>query len=473
MKATSRIYRTNLTLLTDLYQLTMAYGYWKTGMYKKESVFHLFFRKSPFKGNYAIACGLAEVVDYLKNIHFSEDDVSYLGSLKGADGKQLFEEGFLNFLQRWEFQCDVDAVEEGTIVFPNEPLIRVKGPLWQAQLLETTMLNMINFSTLIATKASRVVAAAEGDTVLEFGLRRAQGADGGITASKSAYIGGCHATSNVLAGKLFGIPVKGTHAHSWVMSFETELEAFEALAETLPNNCTFLVDTYNTVEGVKNAILTGTQLRISGHDLMSIRLDSGDLAQLSIHARQMLDEAGFQNTKIVASNDLDEYSIRKLKSEGARIDIWGVGTHLVTAYDQPALGGVYKLSAIENTNSGTWDYKVKKSEELIKVSNPGIQEVRRILNEDGKPIKDIIFDRDLATHLPNEGVDILKPIFKNGKLVYKTPSALQARKHATEQIQLFEGVLDTDYPVELEAGLLQKKKEIMGLLVSKITTNQS
>ncbi len=279
-----------------------------------------------------------------------------------------------------QLKIDIDAMPEGTVAFPHEPLLRVRGPIIECQILETALLNILNFQTLIATKASRVVHAAQGDQVLEFGLRRAQGIDGALAASRAAYIGGCHATSNVLAGKLFGIPVRGTHAHSWVMSFENELEAFAAYAQAMPNNCVFLVDTYDTLEGVRNAIRIGNVLRDSGHRMVGIRLDSGDLAQLSVDARKLLDEAGFTDASIVASNDLDEKLIESLKHQGAKISIWGVGTKLVTAYDQPALGGVYKLGAIQDSD-GRWVPKIKLSEQLIKTSTPGILQVRRYFHQ--------------------------------------------------------------------------------------------
>jgi nicotinate phosphoribosyltransferase len=450
-----KIYKTNLSLLTDLYQLTMAYGYFKQDMHQKESVFHLFFRKNPFKGHYAIACGLELAIEYLENIHFSVDELQYLRSLNGSDNKPLFDEAFLELLQNWDFQCHIDAIPEGTVVFANEPLLRVQGPIWQAQLLETTLLNIINFSTLIATKAARIVAAAEKETVLEFGLRRAQGVDGALTASRAAYIGGVHATSNVLAGQLFGIPVRGTHAHSWVMSFAEEKTAFEQYAHALPNNLTFLVDTYNTLEGVKTAIQTVKNMKIN-NNMFGIRLDSGDLAALSISARQLLDEAGFPNAKIVASNDLDEYEIEKLKKRGAKIDIWGVGTKLVTAYDQPALGGVYKLAALRN-ESGDWDYKIKLSEDLIKVSNPGILQVRRVYSADKTIEKDILYDETDCGVLPN-GVDLLKPIFVKGKLIYQNPKIHALRTHTLKNIAMLAG---TSPVVQLEKQLEINKLQLM------------
>ncbi|MES2572953.1 MAG: nicotinate phosphoribosyltransferase, partial [Verrucomicrobiota bacterium] len=349
-------------LLTDLYQLTMLYAHWKSDTADKEAVFHLFYRKQPFKGGFSIACGLSDAIDYLRALSFGEEELAYLRTLCGNDGKPLFEHAFLEYLQAMEWQCEVDGIPEGTVVFPHEPLLRIQGPLIQCQLVETTLLNLLNFQTLIATKAARVCLATQGDPVMEFGLRRAQGADGALAASRAAYIGGCAATSNVLAGHLFGIPVRGTHAHSWVMSFDTEENAFRAYAEAMPNNAVFLVDTYDTIRGVQNAIRQGIALREKGHELAGIRLDSGDLAYLSIEARRMLDEAGFPNASIVASNDLDEHTIVSLKQQGATINVWGVGTKLVTAYDQPALGGVYKLAAVR-AGSGAWEHRVKLSEQ--------------------------------------------------------------------------------------------------------------
>src|SRR5215213_2354655 len=357
--STLPLYGQSLSLLTDLYQLTMAYGYWKLGRGEQEAVFHLTFRKHPFAGGFTVACGLHAVIDYLRALRFDESDVGYLATLKGNDGRPLFDRKFLDYLRDMRFTCDIDAIPEGTAVFPHEPLVRVKGPILQAQIIETPLLNLVNFQTLIATKAARVCLAARGEPVLEFGLRRAQGIDGALSASRAAYVGGCAATSNVLAGRLFGIPVKGTHAHSWVMSFEDEREAFQEYAEALPNNCVFLADTYDTLEGVRRAAEVGKKLRARGHEMVGIRLDSGDLAYLSIEARKILDEAGFPRAAILASNDLDENLIASLKEQGAKVNVWGVGTKLVTAYDQPALGGVYKMAAIRAKDGKAWEHKVK------------------------------------------------------------------------------------------------------------------
>ena len=477
----NQLYRHNLSLLTDLYQLTMAYGYWKNDLQNRKAVFHLYYRKNPFKGDFAIACGLENVIAFIQQFKFKKDDLAYLGTLKGSDGKALFEQDFLTYLAQLKFDCDIDAIPEGTLVLPNQPLVRVKGSLIQAQLIETVLLNLINFPTLIATKAARIVAAAKGDTVLEFGLRRAQGIDGGITASRAAYIGGCHATSNVLAGKLFDLPIKGTHAHSWVMGFDSEKEAFEKYASAMPNNCTLLVDTYDTVEGVKKAIKVGKQLRKKGFDLGGIRLDSGDLAALSIASRKLLDKAGFKNTKIVASNDLDEYEIKRLKKLKAKIDVWGVGTRLATAYDQAALGGVYKLAAFKDKKKD-WQYTVKLSEQAIKVSNPGILQVRRFYHH-SIPIGDIIYDtnnpideKSIAMFVLNkkkkffsmtEGEDLLVPIFKKGKLIYQLPSIHAIRQQTIEQIALFKKVKLASYPTGLEFELSQQKSKLINRLRPK------
>jgi nicotinate phosphoribosyltransferase len=469
-------------LLTDLYQLTMAYGYWKTRTHHKEAVFHLFFRQAPFKSGYTIAAGLSDAIAWLKDLRFAENDLTYLASLTGNDGGPLFDAGFLDYLRTFAFTCDVDAIPEGTVVFPNEPLLRIKGPIIQAQIVETALLNFINFSTLIATKAARICLAAQGEPVLEFGLRRAQGVDGALAASRAAYIGGCAATSNVLAGQIFGIPVKGTHAHSWVMSFDDEPGAFRAYAEAMPNNCVFLVDTYDTLEGVRRAVEAGRWLRTQGHEMVGIRLDSGDLAYLSIAARKILDDAGFPQAVIVASNDLDEHIIASLKQQGAKIGLWGVGTKLVTAFDQPALGGVYKLAAIREAG-GPWDYKVKLSEQAIKVSTPGIQQVRRytrnhefvgdmIYNEYAPPAAGrILVDPNNSTRrktIPADATmeDLLVPIFRQGVLVYDEPVLSAIRARASSQLgQLYAGTKRLlnphEYPVGLEPGLFDLKTSLI------------
>jgi len=474
--------------MTDLYQLTMAYGYWKVGLAEHRSVFHLFFRKNPFAGGYSIAAGLEQVTQLLKRWKFSKDDRDYLSGLNGNDGQPLFEPDFLTYLTDTPLQVSLDAIREGTVVFPHEPLLRVSGPLIQCQLLETALLTIINFQTLIATKASRICRAAKGDPVLEFGLRRAQGIDGGLSASRAAYIGGCAATSNVLAGKLYDIPVKGTHAHSWVMAFSDEPTAFRQYASALPNNCVFLVDTYDTLNGVKNAIEVGQDLRKNGHEMVGIRLDSGDLSQLSIRARKLLDEGGFPNASIIASNDLDEYRIQALKEQGAEIRVWGVGTRMATAYDQPALGGVYKLAAIKSP-AQTWQYRIKLSEQTIKTSNPGIQQVRRYYDVNGKALCDLIYDDgnppvdpaimvstadgktviDVPTTDNHAGfVDLLEPVLRDGHELGERQSAGIARDRCVDQLSSFpETVLSlsksADYTVGLCDNLNVEKQRLISI----------
>lgn len=482
MSTLKKIYNTSLTLLTDLYQISMAYGYWKEGVADKEAVFHLFFRHNPFKGGYTICAGLATAIEYLADLTFSDEDIAYLTGLVGTDNKPLFEQVFLDYLKTLRFDFDVDAIEEGTVVFPQEPLLRVKGSLLQCQLLETTLLNIINFQTLIATRAARICYAAKGEPVLEFGLRRAQGFDGGIAASRAAYLGGCAATSNVLAGKLYNIPVRGTHAHSWIMSFDSELDAFRAYAHALPNNSIFLVDTYNSIEGTKHAIEIGKELKQRGHHFAGIRLDSGDLAYLSIEARKLLDAAGFYDAVIVGSSDLDEHIIESLKAQGAKINVWGVGTKLATAYEQPALDGIYKLGAIRKPK-GIWEYKIKLSELAIKVTTPGLLRVRRFIDK-GRAIADAIYDenfgiqpntyiidpRDLTRRkrVPKnaESVELLVPIFRQGKLVYQPPALQQSRERAINQLQQFHDTIlrflnPHEYPVGLEQQLHELKTQLI------------
>lgn len=481
MNVLASTYRQSLALLTDLYEITMAYGYWKSGDREREAVFNLSFRAQPFGGGYSVACGLGTVVEYLDQFGFADDDLAYLASLAGADGEPLFEPAFLAYLAGLRLTCDVDAVPEGTAVFPHEPLLRVRGPIVQAQILETALLNIVNFQTLVATKAARVCHAAQGDPVLEFGLRRAQGIDGGLAASRAAYVGGCAATSNLLAGKLYGIPVRGTHAHSWVMSFDSERESFEAYARAMPNNCVFLVDTYDTLQGVRHAVEAGRALRERGHELLGIRLDSGDLAYLSIEARRILDEAGFPDAVIYASNDLDEHLITSLKQQGAKIAAWGVGTQLVTAFDQPSLGGVYKLSAVRS--GGAWQPRVKLSEQTAKVTTPGTLQVRRF-SRDGEFAGDMIYDEatppagevtmvdplDMTRrkHFPaqTQWEDLLVPVLRGGERVYRPPALDEVRRRVCSQLAGFhEGVKRFAnphvYPVGLEQRLHQLRTDLI------------
>lgn len=469
-------------LLTDLYQLTMAQGYWKSGRAGQTAVFHLFFRTLPFRGGYAVAAGLADAVRYLRDFRFAPEELDYLAALTAPDGSRLFEPDFLTYLQTVGPTCAVDAIPEGTVVFPHEPLLRVQGPILLGQLFETALLNILNFQTLIATKAARICGAARGEPVLEFGLRRAQGRDGALSASRAAFIGGCSATSNVLAGQRYGIPVRGTHAHSWVMSFDTEAEAFAAYAQALPNNCVFLVDTYDTLDGVRDAIAVGRRLRAQGQELLGVRLDSGDLAWLSQEARRLLDEAGFPRAAIVASNDLDEHVIESLKHQHAAIGVWGVGTRLVTAYDQPALGGVYKLTAVQRPD-GTWQPRIKLSEQAVKISNPGRLRVRRYRDAQGF-LGDAIYDEDHGVADPATIVDpadptrqkrlpaevtaeeLLVPVLRDGRVVCDQPDLPAIQQRARAQLAgLHEGIRRLEnphrYPAGLEASLYRRKLSLI------------
>lgn len=476
-------------LLTDLYQLTMALAAWRGGRADQEVAFHLYFRKAPFGSGYTVACGLDPALDYLEGLRFTAEDLSYLATLRGADGEPLFPPDFLDMLGAMRLSLDVDMVEEGTIVFPNEPLARVRGPLLQAQLVETALLTLVGFPTLVATKAARLTLAAGDDEVIEFGLRRAQGPDGGLSASRAAYVGGCASTSNVLAGQRFGIPVKGTHAHSWVMVFDEEQAAFDAYADALPNNVVLLVDTYDTLEGVRRAIATGRRLRERGHRLLGIRLDSGDLAYLSIEARRLLDEAGFADAAILASNELDEHVIASLKAQGATITVWGVGTRLATAHDDPSLGAVYKLTAVRAADGG-WTPRVKVSEQAAKTTTPGLLQVRRYARDGGgtpddRYAGDMLIDESVpfdgreatmvdpldptrrkrfAQDVPYE--TLLKPVMQRGVRV-RTPEPLSAaRDRAREQLAGFHSGIKRvinphRYPVGLELGLHDRKTALV------------
>lgn len=445
--------RQNLTLLTDLYELTMMQGYFRNKDQNETVIFDAFFRNNPMDGGYSISAGLAQVIDLIKNLHFSKEDLDYLASLN------LFDDDFLAYLKDFKFTGDIYAIPEGSIMFPREPMIKVIAPIMQAQLVETAILNIINHQSLIATKASRVCYAARGDGIMEFGLRRAQGPDAGIYGARAAVIGGCIGTSNVLAGQLFDIPVKGTHAHSWIMSFPDEYTAFKAYSEIYPNACLLLVDTYDTLKsGIPNAIRVFQEMRDSGIELKNygIRLDSGDLAYLSKKARKMLDAAGFPDAIISASNDLDEYLIDSLKVQGAAITSWGVGTHLITAKDCPSFGGVYKLAAVKGKD-GEFIPKIKLSENTEKVTNPGNKTIYRIYEKDSGKIKaDLIclvdekFDenKDLMLFDPLEPwkktklkggsytmKEILVPVFLNGECVYESPKVMDIRKYCQQELE--------------------------------------
>jgi nicotinate phosphoribosyltransferase len=471
-------------LTTDLYEVTMACGYWKAGVKDHEAAFHVAFRENPFDGEFTIACGLAQVVDLVREFHFQENEISYLGSQRGNDGKPLFDVDFLDHLRGLRLTCDIDAMPEGTLVFPHEPLIRVCGPIIQCQLLETALLNILNFQSLIATKAARVCLAAEHDAVIEFGLRRAQGVDGGLSAARAAYIGGCAGTSNLLAGERFAIPVSGTQAHSWIMFFETEREAFETYAKALPNNCVFLVDTYSTLDGVRRAIEVASQLRQDRHEMIGVRLDSGDRVALSIKARKMLDEAGFPKAVIVCSGDLDEYVIADMKRHGAKIDIWGVGTKLTTGQPDAALGGVYKLGAVRRPGE-QWQYRIKLSDEPAKSSCPGLLQVRRYSDANGRFIADAICEIDHRIREPcvivdpgtnvrreipagSDSADLLVPLFRKGELVYRVPEIHQSREHAGKQLNCAPPeVLKLDKPRRYGVGLEDSLHDLRSTLIAQ------
>jgi nicotinate phosphoribosyltransferase len=480
---------TRSALLTDLYELTMAQGYWATGRAELEAVFQLFFRRAPFGGGFAIAAGLDAALAHLEELRFGPDDLAYLAGLVGGDGSPLFQPGFLDYLRTFRPALDIDGVPEGTVVFAHEPLLRVRGPMLAAQLVESALLNAINFPTLVATKAARIVLAAGGAPVVEFGLRRAQGPDGGLTASRAAYIGGCVGTSNVLAGKCYGIPVRGTHAHSWVLSFETELEAFEAYGRVMPNNVILLVDTYDTASGVDNAIAAGRKLREAGHELEGIRLDSGDLAYLSREARAKLDAAGFRETKIMASNDLDEETIESLRLQRAAIDGWGVGTRLVTAYGQPALGGVYKLAAIR-AGDGRWRHVIKVSEQPDKTTIPGLLRARRYYDEAGVAAGDSIYDELTQAAEPTVIVDptnphrrkhlldewqteeLLVPAMRSGERLAPGPPVDAISDHARASLARFDPAIlrrvnPHAYPAGIEATLHARRERLIETAIAE------
>ena len=474
----------NFTLLTDFYELTMMQGYLKTGKHKEKVIFDMFYRKNPCGNGFAICCGLEQVIEYIRNLHFSEEDIDYLRSLG------TFDEDFIEYLRGFHFTGDIYAIPEGTVVFPKEPLIKVIAPVIEAQLVETAILNLVNHQSLIATKAYRVVHAAQGDGVMEFGLRRAQGPDAGIYGARAAVIAGCIGTSNVYAGQKFHMPVLGTHAHSWIMSFPTELEAFKAYARLYPNNCILLVDTYDTLKsGVKNAILCYDAMKEEGVTLkrFGIRLDSGDLAYLSKKARKMLDEAGYPEAIISASNDLDENLIESLKAQGACITSWGVGTNLITSESQPSFGGVYKLAATYS-DDGKWVPKIKLSENSEKITNPGNKQIYRIIEKDsGKIFADYIAledetfseEEDLVLFDPidtwkkstlkggsYEMRPLLVPIFLGGKLVYNCPSVEEIKAHCKkEQESLWEECRRLTNPhavhVDLSDKLYEMKKQLL------------
>lgn len=468
----------NLTLLTDLYQLTMLNGYYEKNIHEDIVVFDMFFRKNACNGGYTIICGIEQLVEYINDLHFSDDDLKYLKSLG------LFSDKFLDFLKDFKFTGDIYAVEEGTIMFPKEPIITVKAPLYQAQLIETALLTIVNFQSLIATKASRVCYAAAGDPVFEFGLRRAQGPDAGTYGARAAVIGGCAGTANVLAGKMFNIPVVGTQAHSWVQKFDSELESFRAYADVYPDKCLLLVDTYDVLKsGVPNAIKVFDELKAKGHKPMGIRIDSGDLQYLSVEAKKLFEEAGYTNLSYTASNDLDEYTIASLKSSGAAINSWGVGTKLITSAESPSLGGVYKLAG--SYDGDTLIPKIKVSEEPEKINNPGFKKVVRIYNEDNMAEADLIMlhDEKIDTTKPLTIFDptytwkqttfnnykvkeLQKPLFKNGECQYVPKSVNEVKKYVNDQFNTLWDAYKRftnpkKYKVDLSDNLWKLKSDLL------------
>lgn len=469
----------NLTMLTDFYELTMANGYFENGMGDTISYFDLFFRNVPENGGFAIMAGLDQAIDYMNNLKFDDDDIEFLRS------KGIFCEEFLTYLRNFEFKCDVWAIPEGTPIFPNEPVMTVRGPAIQAQFVETMLLICINHQSLIATKANRIVRAAEGRPVMEFGSRRAQGFDGAIYGARAAYIGGCCGTACTITDKEMGTPALGTMAHSWIQMFDSELEAFRAYAKSYPKGTTLLVDTYNVLKsGVPNAITVFKEMRARGEKPAGIRIDSGDITYLSKRARQMLDDEGFPDVKIVASNSLDEYIIRDILMQGAKIDSFGVGERLITSKSEPVFGGVYKLAAIEK--DGEIIPKIKVSENVTKITNPDFKEVWRLFDTStGKAIADVLTCRDEVIDdtrpyvifdpehtykrklLSNfSAVKLMERIFDGGKCVYNSPSAEDIKAYCTAQLDtLWDELKRFEYPhkyyVDLSKKLWDKKNELL------------
>lgn len=472
---------TDVSLNTDLYELTMAQGFWESGMTDARGCFTVFFRDEPFDGGYAIACGTGQIADMIENFRYTPEDIEYLSTIQAPGGGAMFKPAFLEWLANFTCDLDVWAVREGEIVFAREPLVRVEGPLLACQLIETALLNLVNFQTLVATKTARVVQAAEGHAVSDFGLRRAQGPDGGLSVARASYVGGASSTSNVLAGKIYGIPVFGTHAHSWVMAFPSELEAFRAFAKTMPKNCVLLVDTYDVETGLEHAVTVGKEMEAAGEKLAAVRIDSGDLAKLSKLARKMFDEAGLPYVKISASNDLDEYTIQSLFAQGAPIDSFGVGTKLATCDPQPSLGGVYKLAAIKKQGEDEWTPTMKLSEMAYKRTIPGIQHVLRFYDEAGCPVGDVIID-DAYVKNPAKAVDVLDSMHRydfskyeskellvqvvaGGKTCEKAPTLEEAKKLCRESLMHLDPAVKRFlnpqlYPVGIEQGLAKLRERL-------------
>ena len=482
MSLTDRTKPTDVCLNTDLYELTMAQGFWESGLAGTEACFNAFFRENPFGGGYAVCCGTGQLADLVENFVFEEEDVAYLASIQAPGGGPMFKRGFLDYLAGHHLDLTVDAIPEGELAFAREPIVRVQGPIIDCQLVETALLNLLNFQTLVATKCARVVRAAEGHPVSDFGLRRAQGPDGGLAVARASYIAGASSTSNVLAGKVYGIPVFGTHAHSWVMAFPSELEAFRAFAASSPKNCTLLLDTYDVHQGIRNAITVAHEMEARGEHLSAVRIDSGDLARLSKEARAAFDAEGLSYVKISASNDLDEHTIQSLFAQGAPIDSFGVGTKLATCDPQPALGGVYKLSAVRQGPDGAWKPVMKLSEQLYKRTIPGVQHVLRFLDASGCPVADMILDDAVAEpHRPRKMVDIvdpylihrlsgeptelLRPVVERGERVGEPEGIEVARARCKRALMHLDPAVarflnPQTYPVGLEPGLARLRHDL-------------
>ena len=478
----------NLTLLTDLYEITMMQAYFKNNNKNKMAIFDVFYRKNPMDGGYAISAGLEQVIEYINNLHFTEDDINYLASLK------IFEDDFLDYLKNFKFTGDIYAIPEGSVMFPREPMLKVIAPIMEAQFIETAILNILNHQSLIATKAARICYAAEGDGIMEFGLRRAQGPDAGIYGARAAVIGGCAGTSNVLTGQMFDVPVMGTHAHSWIMSFDDEYTAFYTYAKLYPMACTLLVDTYDTLNsGVPNAIKVFKQMKKEGIELKNygIRLDSGDLAYLSKKARKMLDDAGFKDATITASNDLDEFLIASLKMQGAEITNWGVGTNLITSKDCPSFGGVYKLAAIMEDGEN-FTPKIKLSDNSEKITNPGNKKIYRIYEKENNKIKADLICLENQTFTENEDMHLFDPhepwkktvlkagtftlkellvkVFDKGQCVYHSDSVMKLRDFAISEMEtLWEETKRFENPHQVYVDLSQKLYDIKISLLEKMS----
>ena len=470
------------SLITDLYQFTMAQSWWQSNLHNQRAIFHLHFRTAPFKNGYIIFCGLDTILNIIKDYKFDKEELNYLANLKTPNNKNLFHKDFLFFMQNFHFRCNIFSLLEGSIAFAKEPMLRVEGSLLECQLLETILLNTINFQSLIATKAARIFIAAKQKDILEFGLRRAQGIDGGLSATRAAYIGGCSATSNVLANKIYSIPVVGTHSHSWVLSFISELDAFRKFAENSFYNFSFLIDTYSILKGLENAMTVAKEQKNAINRFVAVRIDSGDIAYFSKIIRKKLDDAGFKKTKIIASNDLDEHIISSLEQQGAKVDIWAVGTKLITAKDDPAMQGIYKISALEKNKK--WHYCMKISEDPEKINDPGILQIARFEKEK-KFIGDVVFndltknkkDKKIVMinpfnplqkktfHPPATFQLLLQPVMKKGKICYKSPDIHKIRSYAISQLQKLDNstkrlINPHIYPVGLEKNLFELKQKI-------------